>query len=322
MKNNSFDLGDLYIVDFVKSLGKRKNIFAVIYLVINALLISLFVMPMVQDVWLGLLWGILLYALTATVALSPLGEWIFRILNGCNEIEDPAVLQRLQPLFEEVRRTTKARHPEMKIEESISLYICDSEGINAFAMGRRTVCVTQGLLQLPDDQIMGILGHEFGHLASHDTDLTLLITVGNLIISAIVTVIRVCVWLGDLMMRIVSCFMDDDNSWLLNLMTSLSTLMTTVCINGLMWIWTKLGILLVMKSSREAEYEADAFSCSLGYTNGLLTFFRWLESAEAKSGEKDSSIFAALSASHPATTKRITRIQTLPAAASRPAIEN
>lgn len=320
MNEKSFDFNDLYIVDFVKSLGRKKNIFAVIYLVINALLISLMMSMFEPNPWLCLLYGLLLYGLTATLALSPLGEWLFRKINGCKKIEDPAVLKRMQPLFDEVKQAAKTRHPEMKIEPSISLYVCDNEGINAFAMGRRTVCVTRGLLQLPDDQIKGILGHEFGHLATHDTDLTLLITVGNLIVSAIVTMIRIGVWLFDLMMRLASCFLGESGSFV-ELMASLSTLITTVCINGLMWVWTKLGILLVMKSSREAEYEADAFACGLGYSDGLLTFFRWLASAEDRAGQKDSSIFAALSASHPETTQRIARIETLPAA-SVPAIES
>lgn len=93
-------------------------------------------------------------------------------------------------------------------------------------------------------------------------------------------------------------------------MSGFSTLMTTICINGLMWLWTKLGILLVMKSSREAEFEADAFSCDLGYADGLLSFFRILDRLEHKAGKAEgSNIFAALSASHPDTDKRIARIE-------------
>lgn len=315
MAEKNFNFGDLYIVDFVKNLGHRKNIFAVVYLVLNALIISLLVGLVEPNPWLCLLYGLLLYGLTATLALSPLGEWLFRLLNGCKKIEDPAILNRLQPLFEEVKQRTKSRKPECRIHDGISLYICNSDALNAFAMGRRTVCVTRGLLTLPDEQIKAILGHEFGHLATHDTDLTLLITVGNLIISAIVTLIRVCLIIYNLIMRIIAAFLGD-NGAILDLMSALSSLITTVGINGLMWVWTKLGILLVMKSSRDAEFEADGFSCDLGYSEGLLSFFRMLHSAERPSA-KDSNIFAALSASHPDTDKRIARIETRPV----PAIE-
>lgn len=301
-----FDISQLYIVDFVKSLGQKKNIFALIYLLLNVLLVTGFVMMVEPNGWLALLYGILLYGVTATVALSPLGEWGFRITNGCKKITDPDILNRLQPLFEEVKEQAKAQSGFV-VDDRICLYINDSDDINAFALGRRTVCVTRGLLQLSDEQIKGVLGHEFGHLVTHDTDLTLLITVGNFLISAIVTVIRGALVVYHVIMGIMALFMGEEGAIVL-LMRALSSLITTLCINGLMWAWTKLGILLVMKSSRDAEYEADAFSCRLGYGDGLLSFFRILDRMERKES-KNTSIFAALSASHPATSKRIARLE-------------
>lgn len=305
----NFDFSQLYIVDFVKHLGHKKNIFAVIYLVLNVLIITGMVGMFVPNFWLSLLYGVLGYGLTATIALSPVGETLFRYFNGCKTITDPQILARLEPLFAEVMMRAKKELPGVIIDDRISLYMCDSSAINAFAMGRRTVCVTQGLLALSDEQIKGVLGHEFGHLATHDTDLTLLITVGNFIITAIVTVIRVALVVFDVIVKIISVFMGRDGV-VVSILGSFSTLMTTVCINGLMWVWTKLGILLVMKSSREAEYEADAFSCDLGYGNGLLSFFRVLDRMEHQAGKTEGgNIFAALSASHPETSKRIARIE-------------
>ena len=46
-------------------------------------------------------------------------------------------------------------------------------------------------------------------------------------------------------------------------------LMMTVVVIGFTWIWTRIGVLLVMKSSRANEYEADEFSFRLGYGNEL-----------------------------------------------------
>lgn len=309
MEEKKFDLSQLYIVDFVKSLGHKKNIFALIYLLLNVLIIT-FLMQIVEDnLWLCLLYGILLYGLTATVALSPLGEWLFRQFNGCKKIEDPEILSRLEPLFREVKERAKAKHSDFKIDDGISLYICNDDSVNAFAMGRRTVCVTYGLLALPDDQIKAVLGHEFGHLATHDTELTLLITVGNFIITAIVTVIRVLLAIYNFILSFIALFLGDDGAFM-GILHAIASVMVTVGINGLMWVWTQLGILLVMKSSREAEYEADAFSCGLGYTESLLSFFHVLKHLEGGEGKRDASnIFAALSSSHPATAKRIARIE-------------
>ncbi len=312
MAEKKFDLSDFYIVDFVKNLGHRKNIFAVIYLVLNVLLITFLLNLFEPNLWLCVLYGLLIYGVSATLALSPLGERIFRMLIGCKRIEDPAILSRMQTLFEEVKHCAKTRHADFKINDGISLYICDDDDINAFAMGRRTLCVTWGLLNLSDDQIKGVLGHEFGHLATHDTDLILLITVGNFIISSIVTVIRLILAFYNMVLKIIANVFGDIGV-IFDLMRALYWLIYTVCINGLMWLWTQLGILLVMKSSREAEYEADAFACDLGYSEGLLSFFQVLQSC--RSSTKDNSIFAALSDSHPSTDMRIARIETRPVGA-------
>jgi heat shock protein HtpX len=309
MEEKKFDLSQLYIIDFAKNLFRKKNALAVVYLAINVLIITLMMQMFEPNIWLCLLYGILIYGVTATIALSPLGEWYFRRTNGCKKIDDPNILNRLEPLFLEVKERAKNAQTDFIIDDNIQLYISDDDSINAFAMGRRTVCVTRGLLQLNDEQIKGVLGHEFGHLASHDTELTLLITVGNFIITAIVTVIRVILAIYNVIISIIAGILGDEGA-IVGLLQAVASFMTTLCINGLMWIWTQLGILLVMKSSRNAEYEADAFSCNLGYTNGMLSFFRVLEHLEGGSGKKErNNIFAALASSHPDTSKRIARIE-------------
>lgn len=309
MEEKKFDLSKLYIIDFVKNIGHKKNIFAVIYLLLNMVIITLLMQMFEENLWLCLLYGILLYGITAAIALSPVGEWLFRLSNGCKKIEDSEILNRLQPLFMEVKERAKAKHSDFVIDDGITLYICDNYDINAFAMGRRTVCVTYGLLSLTDEQIKAVLGHEFGHLATHDTDLTLLITVGNFIITAIVTFVRVVLAIYNFIISLVAAFAGDDGA-LVGILHAIASFITTLCINGLMWAWTQLGILLVMKSSREAEFEADAFSCDLGYSEALLSFFHTLHGVEGRTKKEDrGNIFAALSASHPDTGKRIARIE-------------
>ena len=311
MEEKNFDLSQIYIVDFIKNLGHKKNIFAIIYLLLNVAIIALFFNAVEENFWLALLYAILFYIATATVVLSPVGEWAFRLFNGCKKIKDPALLNRLEPLFMEVKERAQTKHDDFIVDDRINLYICEDESINAFAMGRRTICVTHGLLSLSDEEIKAVLGHEFGHLATHDTELTLLITVGNFIITAIVTVIRVIAAVFNFFMFLGGLLTGEDGA-LPRFLHLIATLLATVCINAVMWIWTQLGILLVMKSSREAEYEADAFSCDLGYSEGLLSFFRVLQSMEHRAGhgkKEKGNIFAALASSHPATEKRIARIE-------------
>lgn len=312
------DFSQFYIVDFAKKLAHKKNIWAILYLILNMAIITVFMRAFTDNWWMSALYGVLLYLATGMIALSPVGEWLFRLINGCRKIKEPEILNRLSPLFMEVKERAQQERPDVIVDPKISLYIKEDDSINAFAMGRRTVCVTRGLLQLSDEQIKGVLGHEFGHLVTHDTDLTLLITVGNFMISAAVTVIRAILLVYHFIMSLVSVFLGGSEGLFFAVVNAVYTFLITVLIDGGMWVWTQLGILMVMKSSRDAEYEADAFACDIGYGAGLLSFFRLLDQLEITSGAKADrgNIFAALASSHPATEKRIARIESraLPAA--------
>ena len=88
------------------------------------------------------------------------------------------------------------------------------------------------------------------------------------------------------------------------LMASLSRFMTIVLIGLFMKVWTWIGTALCMKTSRGNEYQADEFSCRLGYGYGLSSMLQALDSSP-----KPEGLFAALASSHPATEDRITRIQ-------------
>lgn len=95
---------------------------------------------------------------------------------------------------------------------------------------------------MPESQIKATLAHEFGHLAHKDTDLILVVSVGNLI---------------------------------------------------------------VMKSSRGNEFEADEFSFNLGYGNDLCILLNSIGNSGAK------GLFANLASSHPDKHDRIAKLQEL-----------
>ena len=230
-----FNISQLYIVDFVKKLAHKKNIWAIMYLVLNVVIVTLIIKMFEPNWWLAILYGILTYIVTGFVALSPVGEWLFRLVNGCKKIEDPALLNRLQPLFLEVKARAQEKRPDVIVDPKIALYMKEDNDLNAFAMGRRTVCVTRGLLQLSDEEIKGVLGHEFGHLVTHDTDLTLLITVGNFMISAAVTAFRLLMLFYNVIVNIVSAFFGNEGA-LARILYSFSSFVITLFVDGAMWV--------------------------------------------------------------------------------------
>ncbi len=314
--NSTMDfLKKFYIVDLMVRLVKGKNITALIYLVLNTALIMTIFFYFTGTVG-GMFVGLLIYIICVCAALSPIGEAILRHSHGCNKITDQSVLDRLQPLFDEVYGRAIGIQTAYNINRKIKLYINDEREPNAFALGRSTVCVTKGLLALPDDQIKAILGHEMGHLANHDTDLIMLITVGNFLVSVLMTIIRVLIIVVQVIFNIIGAFCGENGSVIVSVFSTIIATLTLVFINVFTWLWTKMGVLLVMKSSRNQEFAADRFSCELGYSEPLLAFFDSINTPAPTEGlgfieklKEATGLFAVLTSTHPTTQKRIDAIK-------------
>lgn len=141
----------------------------------------------------------------------PEWEFIVRFQTGCKKIKDPEVMNRLEPLFYEVYQKAKMQEP--LISDSVRLYMNEDESENAFATGRRTICVTRGLLNLSDEAIKATLGHEFGHLAHKDTDRCLLVVLGNTAISGICVFIEMIALFFNIVSTLMSIFTRNEDSF-------------------------------------------------------------------------------------------------------------
>ena len=172
----------MYLIDFFKRTARKSNIPVFIYLVLNILVIAVILSIILENgtipFWKALLIGIVLYLVSLLIALSPVGEWILRLQTGCKKIQNDEQRNFIEPIFREVY--DKAKKLDPSISDKVTLYMNHDEAPNAFATGRKTICVTEGMLYMPVEQIKATLGHEFGHLAHKDTDLILVVAVGNL----------------------------------------------------------------------------------------------------------------------------------------------
>lgn len=300
----------VYLIDFFKRISRKSNIPVLIYLVINVFVIAGIIQLLFKNpFWQAFLFGIGLYLISISIALSPIGEWILRLQTGCKKIKRPDQINRIEPLFREVY--SKAMQLDASIPNNVQLYINTDLAPNAFATGRKTICMTEGLLNMPDDQIKATLGHEFGHLAHKDTDLILVVSVGNLIITTIVTGIRIVINIVQFFLGILCIFLGGSEGALASITNSLCNMLINIFVMALMWVWTKIGILLVMKSSRDTEYEADQFSFNLGYGNELCILL------DSICGDGAKGLFANLASSHPDKNDRIAKLQQMGATYSR-----
>lgn len=297
----------MYLVDFFKRMTRKANIPVLIYLVLNifviAEIVSLVLGGGAMPFWQSLLIGIVLYAVSLLIALSPFGEWILRIQTGCKKIKRAEQVNFIEPIFREVYDRAKKLDPS--ISDDVQLYMNTDENPNAFATGRKTICVTKGMLHMPVEQIKATLGHEFGHLAHKDTDLILIVSVGNLIVTAFILGIRLVIDLFHLIVGLCTIFIGGSEGVVACIINSIYHAMIAAIVAGLTWIWTKIGVLLVMKASRAKEYEADEFSFNLGYGNELCILLDSISGSHAK------GLFANLASSHPDKDDRIAKLQEL-----------
>lgn len=246
----------------------------------------------------------LMYILTVLISLSPIGEMVLAALAGAQEIKRKDIKIRLIPLLEIVYGRAKEKTPSMV--DSINLKIIHDDSPNAFAIGRKTICVTDGLLELPDEAIMAVFAHEVGHIAYGHSALQLLIGGANVFIAGCLLLIKFVCWMVSGICGIIAGTMS--RSVFVGLLATLAASVST----GMIWLWTKISMLFLMWSMRQNEYVADEYAYSLGFGNSLALV---LDSALCT--KPQNGLLKALYSSHPHTDDRIARLQDLGSSYSR-----
>ncbi|MBR2591311.1 MAG: M48 family metalloprotease [Clostridia bacterium] len=288
-------LRKFYVFDFFYRTAKAKNWGLFVWLFLNFTFIEVF---FCMGGWIGALLGPVVYSVSLVVALSPLGEFLLRQQNACREIKDKDIKSKIQPIFDKVYAEAREKNPN--ISPNVKLFMCDEESENAFATGRRTVCITKGLANMDADHIAGVLAHEFGHLAHRDTDNLLIVVVGNLIVTVITSIIGIIFNI----FGVIGDFLTSQTTLGRIIPFSIITrFLVFIFVNVFMFLWTKLGTLLCMRGNRKEEFAADNYAAQLGYAQNLADALDALEDAPAPKG-----LWAALTSTHPQTADRVMKL--------------
>jgi len=251
----------------------------------------------------GLLLLITIYVASVLISLSPIGEWVLSVLAGAKDIKRKDIKIRLIPLLEIVFGQAKKITPSMI--DSINLKIIQDPSPNAYAIGRKTICVTDSLLELSDNEIMAVFAHEVGHLAYHHSAIQLLIGGGNILIAGFLLILKAISWMITGLFALVGLSSRSiGRTILFGLIGGISTF--------LIWLWTKFCMLFLMWSMRQNEYLADEYAYKLGYGNILAYLLDQKLSPTPQNG-----LLKALYAKHPSSDDRIARLQELGATYSR-----
>jgi heat shock protein HtpX len=195
------------------------------------------------------------------------------------------------------------------------LYLVPSEQPNAFATGRNpqhaAVAVTEGLLRhLPEDQVRGVLAHEFGHIKNRDILVSSVAAMIAGAISAIANILQFSLFFGN-----------DEDSGPLGLIGMLAAI-----------IFAPLAaMLLQLAVSRQREFLADATGAQLigraaPLANALENLERGAQALPMAVNPATASLYAVnplpragvatLFMTHPPLAERIRRLRALDAGAA------
>jgi heat shock protein HtpX len=191
------------------------------------------------------------------------------------------------------------------------LYLIASEQPNAFATGRdpshAAVAVTQGLLfQLPEDEVKGVLAHEFGHIKNRDILVSSIAAMVAGAISAVASILQFSMLFGG---------SDEDDSPLGLLGTLAAMIVAPIA-----------AMLLQLAVSRQREYLADATGAQLlGHAaplaDALATLEQGARAVPMQVNPATASLYAVnplprqglatLFMTHPPLAERIRRLRAL-----------
>jgi len=278
------------MLDIIKNIFKKSSIGTIIFFALNAtLIIGLFAAAGFHSLIIILF----IYIISIIIAFSPIGEWLLCIMAGARKITRVDMKIRMIPLLEIIYNKAKRKTP--RLTNKIILKVIYTPEPNAYAIGRRTICVTEGLFSMQDDIIQGILAHEVAHLAYRHNEIQLLIGGGNFIVTTLLLIIK-------LISSIIAAF---------SLITgykhrSFGTIFLGMFFAAIIWSWTKFCMLFLMWSFRNNEYDADKYAAELGYGFELAKGLDLIGTSEPQ-----ESLLKALYSTHPNTHDRIGRLQQL-----------
>lgn len=238
----------------------------------------------------------ILYGISISIALSPLGETMLRFIEKVRPLSTKEEKVYLLPIFEEVYENAKEK--DQKLNNNIKLYIIDNMYVNSFAIGRKTIAVTKGAVQtFSQDELKGVIAHEFGHLSNGDTKALLLSTIGNGIFSVLIFVLKIIMLITEVVFSLTRIPFLDVFAVLARFLFDIGVI-----------IFSYVSEILLSVNSRQNELWADKFAFEIGYGEELVSSLYILQKISLPNNLK---LLDRLRASHPNTAKRIEQLENL-----------
>ena len=338
----------MYIIDFFKKIFEKKHGIILAYIALNilvgGLLLAVLSYVFVTGMFLGELnssfnflkvFGVttiislVIYAISMLVILSPLGEAINRKKYKCKKIERAEHLTMIETLYREV--LTRVQEHDSTLSDDIEVFMIESPETTVFALGRRTLAFTSGILEYPAEKTKALLAREFGHISQKDTDSLLLVTSGNFTVNMCIWALRITMYIAVvpilaiggatwIFAKIFAFMASMDSSAglraigkILEMICKPIPLLAKKILELIGWIgkqlkklWDKVGVAMVLNTRKEYEYIADEFAFNCGYGETLYGII-----ANDNLADEGEGIFKEIIMAYPSADSRIAKLQEL-----------
>lgn len=242
--------------------------------------------------WWAFFWCIVFYAISITIALSPVGEWILKLINNVRPVETKEEKDYLFPLFEEVVAIAKETNEHLP---KIDLYIKDSMEINSFAFGRHSIAVTKGAIDtFSEEELQAILLHEIGHIIHGHTKTKLLVTVGNGFFSLFIII-------GNILLNLFDFLNSSENPDSFHLAGGFFISVLRFILNLYIFLATFIFSIMLAENSRQNEFQADKFAYLCGFGEELTQSLYLLQKMSLSENMK---LVERMQADHPRTSQK------------------
>ncbi|MED0739038.1 M48 family metalloprotease [Aneurinibacillus thermoaerophilus] len=188
-----------------------------------------------------------------------------------------------------------------------ALYVLDTDGLEAYALGKNTIGISTGMLKKASDaELYGVLAHEIAHLKYKDS------VKGTTIYS-----LNIAGWIALLIIHgilILATFLANfaGRIGIIGAAVAFLSLVLKLFVEG----GCKLLVFIRCASMRKAEFRADQFAVEVGGGQGLISILEKMAQYEQainrwsrKKTNQKRGIIGKLEATHPPIMERIERIE-------------
>lgn len=199
---------------------------------------------------------LMIYGLSVLISMTPVGEFFLCLFAGAWTPLRVDMKERLEYLLDDVLNSVKEKTPEyagnialkqIQIDEP---YVC--------ALGRRTIAVSPGFFDLPEDEQTGLLASETAHLVLRHNVLMMIAGCANPLFLFMWLMLQLIKWMFRIVGVIYSLFTSSK-------LHRASALLTMTAADLSVKAWTALCLLFIFFESRQNVFAADRYAADIGY---------------------------------------------------------